>query len=60
MQSAVPVFDGFKLGDEVKAGAHDVRSDNIKATKPAAGVTAGNPQEHQAVQSTVSEMEGRR
>ena len=27
VQSAVPAFDGSKLGDEVKAEAHDVRQD---------------------------------
>ena len=73
MQSAVPEFDGPKPGSEVKAEIHDVRRDKTKVSQSAGlsgtmevertrhrciGAIAGKPQEHQAVQSAVSEFDG--
>ena len=47
VQSAVPDFDGFKLGNEVKAEIHDVRRDRTKVNQ-SVSLSGTMEVEHQA------------
>ena len=74
VQSAVSESNGPKFGNEAEAEMYEVRRDKTKASQSAglsgtmeiehrrnggiaAGATAGKPQEHQAVQSAVPDLD---